>query len=688
MIGGTDPGEFLTTLQEQVEAYTRGSEEGESNAFLEEAFTALCIEHLIETGELEDGEAAHYEGQNNRLKASGYAIHEEEGRLDLLVTLYRQASVPETVSRAEVEVALRKAQSFLRKALEGLHQRLDATSQAHQMAERIYIMRDRLQRVRLFLLTDGVTTLDTLPETVQDSIQFSYHLWDLERLFRSMTSGYRREPITIDLQSRYGQAIPCLELPGGALDYHACLAIFPGSVLAGIYRDHGARLLERNVRSFLQIRGGINRSIRETLQNAPHRFLAYNNGISATAARVDYVTLPDGRRAISRLHDLQIVNGGQTTASLYTVMVRDRLDLSQVQVQAKITIVDRERMEEMVPLISRYANSQNKVSDADFSANDQFHVQVEEYSRTVWAPAVGAAQRQTHWFYERARGQYADARSRAKLLGRREERMFLEGNPKEQSFTKTELARYFNTFEQLPHIVSRGAQKNFNEFTLRHAERETGPVDRQYFQRLLALAILFRRAEKVVQEGHYGGYRANDVTYTLAYLSRHTGRRMDLDRIWRDQDITAATVETIREVSSRVHAVVIDAPDGGNVTEWCKKEACWRRIENLRLELSPSFLQELTVGPCIPEPMGETPDGAPLAETEANEAPVSAIMSLRAGLWSDLNQWLVREGWGNGHKPLVLKLAHFASRRRSPDEELTRRGLDLLEKARRAGFHG
>lgn len=685
---------FILDLQEEIEVMSDADEE--KATFREEAFTSIYVDHLIDVGELDDGDVVHYEGSGNRLKASGFAINEDEDRLDLFISLYRQATAPETIPRADVEVAIRKVQNFFRRAVDGLHQRLDSASRAHDMAQRIHLMRTRIRKIRIFLFTDGVTNVDTRADETIDGIEYTFNLWDVERFYRSRTSGRQRAAITIDLITGYGQAVPCLELPGGALDYDACLAIFPGAVLARIYDNYGARLLERNVRAFLQVRGGVNKGIRKTLHEEPHRFLAYNNGISATASRVEYTTLADGRRAISRIHDLQIVNGGQTTASLYSVMMRDKKDLSLVHVQAKISIVDRERMEEMVPLISRYANSQNKVSDADFSANDGFHVQVEELSRTVWAPATGSAQRQTHWFYERARGQYADARTRAKVSGKqREERIFLESNPKDQSFTKTDLAKYANTLEQLPYIVSRGAQKNFNEFTIRFGDRGTTTVDRQYFQRIVAMAILFRDAERIVKECQYGGYRANDVTYTLAYLSRKTGKRIDLDRIWKEQKVSAALEDTIRLVSARVHEVVVDAPDGGNVTEWCKKEACWRRIEALEIELPQALIQELTIAPCELEAApagveiqvaGPLPDDAP---SGAADDPVRALLSVRPSTWSDLNQWLVRNQKSGAQRPLVLQLARLASspkHRVTPD--LARRGLSLLADARERGFQG
>ena len=278
-------------------------------------------------------------------------------------------------------------------------------------------------------------------------------------------------------------------------DYRAYLASFPGDWLADIYEQFGSRLLEKNVRSFLQFTGKVNRGMRDTISTDPVRFFAYNNGISATASSVELATLPDGSRGIVRLLDLQLVNGGQTTASLHRCR-RSKIDVSSIVVQAKITEIDGDRLDEIVPLISQFANSQNKVSLADLSSNDPLHIEIESLSRSVWAEPTEKTMRQTRWFYERARRACADALAREGTPARR--RTFREVHPTSQKVTKTDLAKFENTWAQRPWEVSQGAQKNFTAFML--ALHRRGPVqpDVAYFQRLVAKAILFRRAERIV----------------------------------------------------------------------------------------------------------------------------------------------------------------------------------------------
>src|SRR5690606_13438191 len=315
-------------------------------------------------------------------------------------------------------------------------------------------------------------------------------------------------------EDEYGITIPCLSMVDPDSDYKGYLAVVPGDVLAGIYDKYGPRLLERNVRSFLQARGNVNKGIRKTILEEPHRFFAYNNGVSATADDIEFDE--ENGYSISKIRNLQIVNGGQTTASLYYTARKDKADLQGIFVQAKISVIPEEHLEHIVPLISKFANSQNKVNDADFYANDPFHIEIEGLSRTVWAPAVDGSSKQSKWFYERARGQYLDAKSREVTPARK--RQFDATFPTRQKFTKTDLAKYENTWMQLPHIVSLGAQKNFNEFTIRLKERGRVDVDARYFEHLIAKAIIFSRADRIVHDQNFGGYKANIVTYTIAFI--------------------------------------------------------------------------------------------------------------------------------------------------------------------------
>ena len=545
----------------------------EQDLMLADSFTQTVFEMLSDAGEFEDPLVCYHRARG--MEISGYGVDEDEGRVDLFLSIHTNATPPETVTRQQVDVAFRRLRSFLAWCLRRGYVELEESSPVFDMAAHIHGLGENLTQVRLCVITDGRTTVETLPQDQLGDVPITSSLWDIVRLHRLSTSGRQRETISIDLNERFGEPLPCLQADNTQEGYRAFLTLIPGHMLRSIYSDFGSRLLERNVRSFLQARGKVNRGIRDTISSKPDRFLAYNNGITLTAESVVLCEI-EGGRAITKLDGLQIVNGGQTTASLLATN-RGRADLSQVYVAAKLIEIEAGDVhDELVRNVSRYANSQNRISEADFSANDPFHVKIEELSRTTWAPAVGGTQRQTRWFYERARGQYQDARASETTPARR--RAFSTENPTGQRFTKTDLAKFENTWDQLPHIVSRGAQKNFSDHVIRLEGRDQMVADRDYFERLVSKTILFRSAERIIQRQNFGGYRANIVSYTIALISHATSQRINLDRIWREQALTDSLELAIAELSHEVHRIIISPPSARNITEWCKSELCWESV--------------------------------------------------------------------------------------------------------------
>ncbi|MEL0083541.1 MAG: AIPR family protein, partial [Gammaproteobacteria bacterium] len=376
----------------------------------------------------------------------------------------------------------------------------------------------------------------------------------------------------------------------------------PGPILSALYGKYGARLLEQNVRSFLQARGKVNKGIRATILNEPDMFFAYNNGITATAQEIETRQTDQGLEIV-RIKDLQIVNGGQTTASLFHTQRKDKASLEQIFVQMKLSVIDSDDSETIVPSISEYANTQNRVNAADFFSNHPFHIRIEEISRRIWAPAQRGAQRETKWFYERARGQYADAQSK---LTQGEQRRFKAEYPKPQMVTKTDLAKFENVWDDHPKWVNLGAQKNFARYAERMGKewvKSQDSFNEFYYRRAMARALIFRKTEKLVSEQSWyrGGYRANIVAYALAAIARvcrGKKRVVDFSRVWNTQEVYPSLVSAIQISAEFVNGYITDPPDGiSNISEWAKKDGCWDRIVSdvaeLESELPDAFLKEL-----------------------------------------------------------------------------------------------
>ncbi len=644
-----------------------------------EGFTELVAERLSAAGEFDEPRFAYH--RKTGLEVTGWALDEETGVLHAFVSIWTPHAESPTLTVNDTTVAIRRLTAFLERCHKGYVSNLEESDPVWEFADLLSRPISGLTAVRLHVFSNHVARRLTVPKQAPQllGVPVDYQVWDLERLYRLDTSGLEREPIAVDVEQVLGRPLECLEV--NTSEARVLLAIMPGQLLADLYGTFGARLLERNVRSFLQARGAVNRGIRDSLIKDPKRFLAYNNGISATAADVSLIELPGGAKAITEMKDLQIVNGGQTTASLYHAAKRDRADLSQVYVQAKITVVGVELVDQIVPLISRYSNTQNKVTGADFSANHPFHVRVEELSRTIWAPAVDGTQKQTRWFYERARGQYADELNRAGTPAR--QKQFKIATPPSQKFTKTDLAKFMNTWEQRPQMVSLGAEKNFLDFMSR-VDDYRQELDPEWFHRLIAKGILYRAATKIVHRCQ-SGYYAQNVGYTLSKLYHATQQRIDLDEVWRRQRPSDATLQVIEELSEVVQEVILN-PVGRlqHVGEWCKKVECWKVVSELDWQVPPGLEAELLE---LGRPSARGDGLVEERPTQEQEVALGAIADVEAETWFALANWAKTTGNLQGwQRQIAFGIGRRVGQGALATPKQAVQGVKMLEEARRLGF--
>lgn len=671
-------GEYLQMLRNEI-YLDAGAEDDE--AFLSDQFTRKILDILADAGEIADAEVSYFERPS--LRIDGYSADENEDTLDLFVALQSNQEAPVRLEKSKVDGALKQLVAFYVKAAAGLYKTMEEVEPAFLPAQLIFQQaRDGgFSRVRLFLITDAVVNVDRIPTPPDlDGADVSIHVWDIERLFRWYMSGRDREQIVIDLSKDNLPPVRCLELAQPEYDYTSYLAIFPAEVLVAVYGKYGPRLLERNVRSFLQVRGDINKGIRSTILNEPQRFFAYNNGLTATASAVRIERDSSGSTIIGGITDLQIVNGGQTTASLFRAARKDKADVHGIAVQVKLNVVREDsKLDEIVGQISKFANSQNKVSVSDLSANDPFNRRLEELSRTIWAPTKLGAQRETKWFYERARAQYADELGRASTptLRSRFEREY----PHKQLFGKTEVAKYELAWDQRPHIVSRGAQKCFSAFLEVVQKRGNAFLpDEAFYRALVAKKILFDFVDDAVREKKYGGYKAQIVAYTIAYISHTTGRRFDFEEIWRIQMIPRELVNYISKVTDVIQQVIVNPPGGKDVTDWYKSEACWTKCLAIQTPLPAKIAASVAA-------LGKQPVGGLDAPTEEEGAEIEWAQTVSPEIWFSISSWAKETGsllpW---QRSIAFSLGKLATQGKAPSRKQAVQGRKLHDEAIRLGF--
>lgn len=471
--------------------------EAESQEMLkEEAFFDIMTDTLIDAGEFDDAIKAHYRYERTGIRVDGYcgdpleygyASEAGQGVLGLIVIDFHQDTDLASLTNTAMEADFKRVEKFVAKSLDKKFRKsLEPSSPGYELADLIAARWEKISKLKLYLLTNKKLSsrIDGKQAGELEGKEVVYSVWDITRYGNLIESGRERERLIIDSSQLPGGPIKALLASVPQNKNRVYLAAVPGLDLASIYDRWGTRLLEQNVRVFLQARSNVNKGIKRTLENEPELFFSFNNGITATAEAVETEETENGT-VITALENLQIVNGGQTTASVYAAY-KGKRDISKVYVQMKLSVVSPETAKDLVPRISEYANSQNKVSSADFFANHPYHVKMEEFSTRLYAPAKEGSFNQTKWFYERARGSYRDQQA---YLTPAKKRAFALEYPKSQTFTKTDLAKYLMVWTDKPYMVNRGAQKNFAEFAkdiTTEWEKNPNQFSELYFKYLIA----------------------------------------------------------------------------------------------------------------------------------------------------------------------------------------------------------
>lgn len=565
--------EFLRETQAAVRSQMR------DGALYEElVFSSIVMDHMSDIGMTFEPVECHFEGKvgNANLRLSGYSLSEESDQLDLFVSLYANVDIPTPVPDLETKTAVEQCLRFLTLCAEGkMAPKLDPSSDVRSLAETLQAIYDDLEQIRVYVITDRVAKSKSFKTRDIGGKAVRLEVMDIERLHRHWSEGKPRDELVVDFTEVSGAPLPCVFVPGESDDYDYALTAIPAEALRLLYEKFGARLLEANVRSFLSVKGkGVNAGIQNTLRTAPERFMAYNNGIVIVADEMRLGKPGDGSAGIAWLKGLQIVNGGQTTASIYFAKKKyPDTDLSRVRVPAKIIVMraqDSAKEEALVSDISRFANSQNAVRQSDLSANKPFHVEIEKLSRSVYCPdGVG------QWFYERASGSYntllaREGTTQAKL------KALKDAIPTARRVTKTDLAKYITAWDKKPDIVSLGSQKNFDKFMagLTPVDGQETPVPSVAdFKAMIAKAKIYRDAQKLLRP-MFQAFQANVTAYTVSLVAEKLGDRIDLERIWAKQAVSPELLAQIAVWAKEVNDVLHSSSGGKMVSEWAKRPEC------------------------------------------------------------------------------------------------------------------
>ena len=666
-------------------------------------------------------------GSTDGMRIDGYSRDEMDGSCSIIISDYHGPGQDDYAGVEEVEDAYKKARRFVEEASKrDLSHELHGNSQAAELARDLFFDSEDITKYRFFYLTDAFfqRTAKTAKDDTLYGKSVELEIWDIDRFFSLVSSAAQRESVEIFLPDFGLPGIACVkavdyvdvtadidvipkmegepsdtgEKPANIVTYSSYLAVVPGRLLNELYLEYGSKLLEGNVRSFLSTKGKVNKSIQNTIKLYPEMFFAYNNGIAAVATELDTEMTPEGL-VITRIKDLQIVNGGQTTASIANTLLKakknESIDISHLFVPMKISVLERSMAERIIPKISEYSNSQNKVDASDFFSTHPFHERMEKYSRNTPIPNTPEIQVPQYWFYERTRGQYNQGKMKFAARSKELKEYGLK-YPEKNVITMLDLARYMEIYECAPDVVSKGKQRTlqvFSEHVKKEWEKSNDQFNPYYYRRAVAIAILYRKTDEIIREATWykekKAYKANVIAYTLSLVFHYirffkTNRELDFDRIWKLQDIYEELVDQIRVLSKEVYEYITGPRETENVTEWCKREACWMKAKKQVWTFSDPFLKSLASREKTEELIKEA---VSIRKLENEVAALKEIMARGVGYWQKVLQWGKTKKMLTDKEVSILQMViRMDSTGRTPTESQAKAVIKARERLIKAGM--
>ena len=554
-------------------------------------------------------------------------------------------------------------------------------------------------RFKFFILSNATLSKQvknlSKPEFLNRPVELN--VWTLERFFQTFASN-SSEIIEIDTADFGCDGIQCLKAEiGEKCEYDAYLGIVPGKFLADIYLKYGSKLLQGNVRAFLSVRGKVNKGIRDTIINHPENFFTFNNGIAVVARSVSFSA--DGTRIV-HFKDLQIINGGQTTASLANAIIKKeaRYGMDNLYVPMKLTVlnVENDLSEEQVEqynsitkTISQCANSQNAVSEADFFSNHPFHVLMEKLSKKVMAPPVNGNPYQTIWFYERSRGKWEQEQMK---LTPSQKKKFCEMHPKNQVIKKEKLAKCYNTILMNPHQVCQSSAINFNRFAgiiEKIYDEDRDSINEDFFRKCVSSVILFDTLDSLISKASWypkGGNKAQIVPYTIAKLITLIPKEKDIDwhYIWQKQTLYPELAEELLKLSYCTHKFLMDQANGGIVRTISRTQVVWKNFQDYQYSLGETFLATLV---SIEETKSAERAAKRAHKFDATIDASVEIFNLGVNYWMKVYNDLMK---GNvlsyGDCSFIKGIADYIAKQNLPSASQCNRLIKIVNKAEDKGY--
>jgi hypothetical protein len=544
---------------------------------------------------------------NSTLKINGYLINDSGERLQLFILNDESISLDNNTLEISLkeyyDSVFKKALYFTNKAIKGHLNEIQDIGAINALINQLSssLGADRFDVIEIFLISATATVtgsgsisqpkrMDFKDEkikikynknrhSVEKEILIVKRLIDLNFLYGVMISQGNREQLIINFEEQFNYKIEAIRA-ADEVNFESYLCVLPAEILAQLYKRYSSRLLEKNVRSFLQFKGA-NQGMKKTLVKEPEKFIAYNNGLTVTASGKT-IDESNNKIFIKTLSDFQIVNGGQTTASIYFSQ-KEGIDISKVKVMAKINVaknITEAELDDLILNISDFSNSQTRVSPVDRSSNNPLLNKIKSLSESIITPSG------RKWFFEKSKG---DFNTKLRIAGSSGKNRIEKEYPKEFRFTKEQLGKYYSSWGNEPYKVKKGGEAIFRKFLediSSEGNNKSINIDRNFYELLISKIILFKSLENIhgTRNNAIGQLRSAVVPYAISILYVHTEgnkkneKTFDLSKLWNKEGVEDDLVVYLKYLMILINDLIKKYAKSDDLGEYSKKKELWDDI--------------------------------------------------------------------------------------------------------------
>ena len=591
-------------------ADSRAREHASETMSIEEAMFSVFTETVSASAVLPNIFYQRYQGnfKNRSYEVWGFqkSLQDDILEYNVFICDFLYSETITNALKADIDSSINKASNFIEYTLNGsLEQSINDYHDIRHTINDISTSEANygLAALNIYYLTNKqLKNIEKLPEVVRfkdNEYEARIHYWGLTRWGEVVSSKTKREPISFDFDS-LSHRVKLISLENNTKDIKTHVGIIPTQLLYDLYSRYNVRLLENNVRVHLQRKN--NQDMGKTLINEPEMFVSYNNGLSATCKKLEI----DHQGYARSIEDFQIVNGGQTTATIYYTKTnrntRNDCDLSKSFVQIKITEVpSKSHHEELVPKVSQYSNTQNAVKKSDFYATDPKFIFTEKFTKQNYVRPPDSKQN-IFYYFERMSGQYNEELKRQGNPGTRARKEFEIKYPKDLRFDKLDLARWANLINDLPHFANTGKEKSFDVFIKGTKDFKPTPF---WITSVIGAGEIFKQARKLYGYANrkttplFLGEKT-DVTlgqsvsiFVVSYIDYLSKGLFAFHKVY-DYSIAIEELDPIiHELMEQIYKVVLDKGKA-SAQEQSKTEAMWIHVKK-SVKVDPVILKPFII---------------------------------------------------------------------------------------------